>query len=240
MSVMQKLKSTGLDVELEELLSRFLAKEGDEEASQELKQAIDETGLKSPKTMKTVGFMQRNGKLKPGLYKELVALNKRLDEGASEEVSEEKPKAKSKAEPKQEASDSGATSGGSKVAEEEEQDNVVQLGENLSDKEEAKLQEKLRKEEERMRQRLLQREQKMRERMKARAEKRAQRQGMQLETLQAIKEKKDALAKIKEQQKELREESKKLRDEIRELKPKREPKAKAEGAEKKKSKKAAG
>lgn len=239
MSVMSKLKEAGLDVELDKLLSKYL-KGKDGGALKELRDAIDETGLKSPKTMKAVGSLQRTGKLEPGLYKELVALNKRFEDG---EVGEPETSAPEAAE---------ENSGGEAVVEEpvvqEETlkegdtqevspDNVVTLEiPSLTDKEEEKIKEKMRKEEEKMRKRLLEREAKMRERIKARQEKRAQRQGLKLEVLQEVKTKKDELSKLREEMKGLREQAKKLREEIKSLRPKRKKKD-AEGEEKPKKRK---
>lgn len=227
MSVMKKLEESGLDVELEVILDKFVKNEGDEATVNELKSSIDETGLKSPKTMKAVGTLQKNGKLEPGLYKELVALNKRFEAGetVSTETEEETTSEPSVEESTGGESMSSEETNETPAAEEPTADNVVNLGnEHLSEKEEEKIKERMKKEEEKMRQRLLAREAKMRERLKARAEKRAQRQGMKLETLQAIKEKKEELGKLRETAKELREQMKKIRDEIKELRPKRKKK----------------
>ncbi len=215
-ATIEQLADAGLDVELESIISEFLKKDKDKKSAKLLRDAIAEVGLRGPKTMKAVGTLQRDGKIKPGLFKELTGLNDRYvasvegDETASEETSEE--------------------SGGATVAAEEEgteTDNVVEINQDghLTEKEEDKIKERMQKEEEKLRKRLAAKESKIRERMKDRQEKRAQRSGMKLEELQAIKERKEKVKELTDQRKELSAKIKVLREEIKELRPKREKKS---------------
>jgi len=218
MAVMEQLEAAGLDVELEGLFVDFLLEEEDGETADKLKASIDEAGLKGNKTMKLVGLLQREKKLKPGLYKELVSLNARLEEGGStddsggEEVTNEEVQVE-------------------EAAAEEAADNVVELKSEFTSKEEDKIRERMKKEEEKMRERLAKREAKIRERMKARAEKQAERRGMKLEHAQKIKECQDEIKVLREEMKERREKVAVLRAQIKELRPTRKRKPKEEGAE---------
>lgn len=228
MSNLEKLMEAGLDTDLEALFEKFLVKSDDEKTADSLRSVVDENGLKAPKTMKLIGELQRKKKINPGLYKEFVALQNKLASAPAAEGDEptsEEPEVDEKEK---------------EVA--EEKDNVVQLSDaptdvSLTDKDEEKIKEKMAKIEEKMRERLMAREQKLRERLQNQAAKRAQRQGMKLETLQAIKERKEKIAVLREEIKERREAMKTLREEIKELKPKREKKKK-EGEEDKKDEKA--
>jgi len=244
MSFMKKLSGAGLDVELESILQDFVVDANDEKSLADLKKIIDKAGLKAPKTMKLVGEFQRNQKLKPGLYKELVALNNRLESGGSEAKNEEPEATPTPQEETVANTEEAEVETTEETAAEENNDNVVELKqeENFSDKEEEKIRERMKKEEEKMRKRLLDREKKMRERMKTRHEKRAQRQGMKLETLQKINEINEDLKKLREERKAIGEKMKVLREELKEIKPKRQRKKKdaadADAAPKAKDKKA--
>jgi cell division cycle 2-like protein len=223
MGVIKELKEKGLDADLALLFDKFVTSKGDSDSRNQLSKSLDETGLKSPKTMQLVGLLQRTGKLQPGLYKELVGLNKRLEEDNSVAIK-----------PQEETKDSSAakvkTHSGEKAMTEEKTDNVVHLeGFALTEKDKEKIKAKLQKEEEKIRQRLLKWEQKQVERAKARVEKRAQRQGMKIEEMQEIKERKEKLAVIREEMKERKIIAKKLKEEIKALRPKREKKEKKEG-----------
>ena len=208
MSVLAKLGEQGLDVEFEALVGQYLASEEDEASAKALRDTVDEHGLKSPKTMKMIGSLQKNGKLKPGLYKEFVALHTRSEAG------EVAPTTTSEADSPQETK-----------KEEVMPDNVVDIKGKFSESDEAKIRERMAKEEENWRKRQVEREKKMRQRLLERDEKRAQRQGMNLETIQGIKERQDTIKENTDKMKVYRDENKKLREEVRDLRPKRQKKA---------------
>jgi len=224
MGVLGELKSKKLDNDLESLYGKFFTKSSDADSRKQLNSTIDSTGLKSPKTMQLVGLLQRTGKLQPGLYKELVGLSRRFEEGESSAPKTETTSVSSTEETK---ADKAKVERKEVVT--EVKDNVVHIeGFNLTDKDKEKLKEKLQKEEEKIRKRLMKYEEKAVERLKARAEKKAQRQGMKLEEMQEIKDRKEKLTKIKEELKTLRASAKVLKDEIKALRPKREKKEKTE------------
>lgn len=226
MSVLKQLKKANLKSKLDEVYDKFVTSKDDKDSRRQLDESIDASGLKSPKTMNLVGTLQRLGKLQPGLYKELVALNKELS--GSDGASSHKETA--------EVSSSASTpSGGSEVmsteekaqaeGKAEEKSNVVDLGNfQLTEKEQAKIKALLQKKEEKVRQTLLKYEQKQGERLKARAEKRAQRQGMKIEQMQDIKERKEKITVLREEIKTRKTQMKTLKDEIKALKPQRKKK----------------
>lgn len=246
MGYLKKLKKANLMSSLEGVLDKFVS---DGDSKKKLLESIDASGLRSSPTMNAVGLLQRSGKLQPGLYKELVALNAKLGGGDSGPAAESEQPAESSAAPQashQEAEKVMSKEEKKAETATEEKSNVVNLeGFALTEKDQEKIKAKLAKEEEKVRQRLMKYEQKQVERLKARAEKRAQRQGMKLEQMQDIKDRKEKLTVLREQIKELKAQAKKLKDEIKELRPKRAKKdgeGKAEGetkAEKKADKKSA-
>jgi chromosome segregation ATPase len=240
MGVLKELQSRGLRDELNKVYDKWITSNTDKDSRKQLDDAIDAAGLKAPKTMQLIGFLQRTGKLQPGLYKELVNLNRKLEEGSTQ-LTETQSKDSS-------SEDKSNPSGGQEVMdvkkeekkEEVKKDNVVNLeGFVLTDKDKEKIKARLQKEEEKIRQRLLKYEQKATERLKARAEKTAQRKGMKLEEMQEIRERKDKLTVLREEIKSRRAEAKKLKDEIKKLRPARQKKEKKEKTEEKVEKKSA-
>lgn len=95
----------------------------------------------------------------------------------------------------------------------------------LSEKQEARVRERMKKEEERlrdrMRKRLADRERKIRERMVVGAEKRAARAGLKVQESKELQDARSELASIREQKKELRDREKGAREKIRSLRPRR-------------------
>lgn len=231
MGVLKDLSKKNLSNELVKLYDKFLTKKEDSESRSQLDKSIDDSGLKSPKTMQLVGLLQRTGKLQPGLYKELVGLNKKLEDGGeSTESTQETSEASSASETATSSGEKAMTDkpvegAAAKAADVTKADGFV-----LTEKDQEKIKAKIQKEEEKIRQRLLKYEQKQVERIKARAEKRAMRQGMKLEELQEIKERKEKLVVLREEIKERKAVVKKLKEEIKALRPKREKKDKKEAA----------
>jgi len=221
MSVIAKLEEAGLLEELTGIVKKF-AKDADTPDS--ILAVVDESGLKGTDTMAAIGTAQREGRLRPGLYKELVNLNKRLKEprtggndvGKKDEVKSEEVEV---AEVVEDAADA------------QNSEDEVEVAQSFTDKEEQKIREAMKKEEDKMRKRLAAREQKIRERMKNRLEKRAQRQGMKLEEAQGIAERREKIKEYREQIKDLREKMKALQAEIKELRPTRPRKKKADAGE---------
>lgn len=204
---LEKIKEAGLEEELSSLVANFVDK-GSEEDVNKLYAAIDANGLKSPDVMKMIGNYQRANVLKPGLYKELVAIHAKIGTDG------EKPSAA----PAPASTDAATASNEAPTAEGELSEEESQQ---FTEKQEEKIKERMKKEEAKMRERLLKKEAKIRERLANRAEKRAQRLGMKVEEAKEIQEKKEILAKKREEYKKLREEIKVLRTEIKALRPAR-------------------
>jgi hypothetical protein len=245
MGTLKKLKHAGLKDSLEALYAKFISNKADADSRKKLDEAIDGSGLKSPKTMQLVGTLQREGKLQPGLYKELVSLNQKFEgsNGAAQEQpepstdgsSEEKKPGEEEMSDKKQAAPVAAEA----EAPADDKSNVVSLeGFSMTDKDKEKLKVALQKEEEKVRQRMLRYEQKQVERMKTRAEKRAQRQGLKLEQLQAIKECKDQTTILREEIKERKVKVAALKEQLKALRPKREKKEGEEAAPADKAEKA--
>ena len=229
MGTLKDLKKAGLKDDLENILTKFV-KEGDAETRKLLTDSIDNAGMRDPKTMQVIGGLQKSGKIGPGLYKELIALNERLSKGSGATTPPPVTQSATVAEGEKEAvmsEDKVAAPAAQPAAQaapvaEAAPANVVSIeGFNLSDKQKEKLKSALKKKEDSVRARLAQYEQKAIERLKARAEKKAQRQGLKVEELQEIKVRKEQVTFLRDEVKERRAKIKTLREELKALKPKR-------------------
>lgn len=231
MSVLKQLESLGLMKELDDVLKEHAQ---NEEAITQLRAVIDEHGIKGPATMKEVTSLQRDGALTPGLYKKMVAVNKKLSEAPPPSEEESKVEEESS-----ETSNEGEvkTSKGEVMSEEAKPVDVedVDLGidtSGLSERQIQKLKEQKKKDEEKARQQLQARFQKRIDRMRSSAEDKAKKKGMTPEQISAIKDKNEEISKLKEQAKEIKEQLKTAREELKALKPKREKKEKKDKKEK--------
>jgi hypothetical protein len=211
MGTMQQLEAAGLDVELEAHLAEYFINP-DPAKMDGLRKMIDENGLKHPTVMKQIGVLQREEFLKPGIYKEFVALQERLGNGASAAPTPAAPTPAAATPAPQAAPTEGTPT---------EEPTVDVESYQFSDADEERIKEKLKKEEERMRSRLLQREKKIRERMILGKEKRATRLGLKAEDAAKIEALTDQIKKAQEQKKALNDQIKTCRDEINAIRPKR-------------------
>lgn len=224
MGHLKQLKKAALRADYEKLFEKFLVDANDAGSRKLLDESVDSSGLTSTKTMQVIGLLQKNGKVQKGLYAEFRSLNERLEgkpatgQDSTGDVTPEVSTQQQGSVPMSEAPQTPAAPS-----------NVVSLNEfPLTDKDKERIKQRLAKEEEKVRSRLMKYEQKQVERLKARAEKRAQRQGMKIEQMQEIKDRKEKLTVLKEQMNELRAQAKKLKDEIKVLKPQRKKKEKSE------------
>lgn len=218
MSTLHQLQEAGLDMELEAAVAQFMdGAEADDKkkdvGKKELMDSIDKNGLKNPGVMKLIGTLQRDKVLKPGLYKELVELNKKLSNGEGET----KP-AEAAAAPATAKTETPATEGAEAKSAEEGGDASELL---LTEKQLARFKERMKKEEEKARKRLLDKEKKIREKLAGKAEKRAARLGMKVEEAAEIVQARTRISEKREQVKVLRADIKKDRELIKSLRPKR-------------------
>jgi hypothetical protein len=236
MSTLQKMQELGLTAELETAVVQFMdGAEADDkkkaDGKQQLLAAIDKDGLKNASVMKLIGTLQRDKILKPGLYKELVELNKKMNGEA--QPAEVKP---GEAQPITEGTSvTEVTPSESTEVTADSEDKSLQF----TEKQENKLKDRMKKEEEKMRKRLLDKEKKIRERLASRAEKRASRLGMKVEEAKDVQDAKEFIAKKRAEIKAMRLEIKTKRELIKSLRPKRARKTPEEKAAEKEAKAAA-
>lgn len=210
MSTMEKLMETGMDVELEAHFAEFFLTD-DEAKKEELRKMIDERGFQDPVIMKHIGKLQRENVLKPGIYKEFVDLNTRLQEavGGNGVTQQATPAPKTEAAPK--------TDGDAKKELTPEEIEAHQF----TDEQEEKIKKQLQAEEEKLKKRLQAREQKIRERMILGRTARAQRLGLKAEDAAKIEAAMSRIKEIDAKVKDLREEKKAQKAIIEEIRPKR-------------------
>jgi len=219
MSTLQKMQELGIDVELDAAIIQFQdgaeadAKKKDE-GKKQLLAAIDKDGLKNANVMKLIGTLQRDKILKPGLYKELVELHKKMNGEAKVEEKPAETKVEAKSEEAKPSTETTTEPAGEAA---EGEDKSMQF----TEKQENKLKDRMKKEEEKMRKRLLDKEKKIRERLASRAEKRASRLGMKVGEAKEVQEAKEFIAKKRSEIKAMRLEIKGKREIIKSLRPKR-------------------
>lgn len=228
MSVLSQLESKGLIEEFESLLASYVASDGDNDTVSEIRSTVDSVGLRSPKTTQVVGLMQRHGKLKVGLYKELLSLNARFENSEPSSDTEDNTQQGGNVVTENVQTQEAVQVDPAVAAAAGAPEDTVQVSTGLSETEEAKLKEKLAKEEEKYRKRLAMREAKMRERLLARAEKRANRKGMKLEESQKLQDLRVQMKAIRGEIKERRDAIKVLQAQVNEIRPRKAKKAKAE------------
>ncbi len=221
MGFLQKLEEAGLKDELHEIITKFLSDKGDEKSTEKLLKAVDAEGPRGKPVMRTVGSMQREKKIDPGLYKALGEFESMFEEltggsaGEEGEVGEDGKRKRKKREKKPEvtAEDVGALMG------------------TLNETEKKKFDDRWEKEEERVRKRLNSKKVQMIERLRNRAEGIAQRKGVSIEVAQQIKAKMDLIEVENEKVKAARVELKELRAQLKVLKPSRKRKKKKDAGE---------
>lgn len=207
MGTMESLMVAGLDVELEAIISQYF-KTDDEAKKQQLRDTIDEKGIKSTEVMRLIGAFQRDKTMETGSFKDLAKLQERLESGNGVGATET---------PAAAAETSEAAPKKAKKQKEEVDLSAVEWSEEM----EARVKEKLEADEEKWRQRKEARERRIREQMVLSQKKRAERLGIKTEEqikIASLQQKnKDALAQIKK----LREEMKANKEEINTIRPKR-------------------
>lgn len=237
MSNLKALEDAGMLADFTAKVRSFLLNAKDEGTVKQILESVDQNGLQESPTMKLVGSLQRNRKIKAGLYKVLGQFKENLA-NANVTPSDAAPAATESNNPPAPSGDEGVpvtttennapAMAAASAAPDTSADTVEVTGATLSEKEEEKIKERMKKEEEKIRQRLAKKEAKIRERIQQRLEGRAQRQGLKLEHAQKIKENTEKIKVLKEEMKQRKEAMKKLREEIKALKPKSNKKTLAE------------
>lgn len=216
MGTMEQLMTTGLDVELEAYFADYFMIE-DEAKKQELRDLVDASGLKDPLVMKKIGVFQREKILKPGIYKEFVGLQQKLEAagGNGQPTVATAPPATTAA-----TNPVAAPVGTAPAASVELTEDQI-AAHQFSAEQEAIIKQKLEAEEEKMRKRLLAREGKIRSNMILGKEKRAARLGLKAEDAAKIEAARDKVKANNEQIVVLRADNKAQKEIIDSIRPKR-------------------
>jgi hypothetical protein len=217
MSTMEQLMMTGLDVEFEAHFADFFLAD-DEAKKQQLRDLVDANGLKDPTVMKAIGQLQRDKVLKPGIYKEFVGLQQKLEAAAGNGQSAAAPTTPATTPPAQ--TETPATTPATTPPDEGLTPEQI-ASHQFTDEQEDAIKKKLAAEEEKMRQRLLARESKIREQMITGKVQRATRLGLKAEDAAKIDAAREQVKKNNDQIKALREDNKAQKAIIEEIRPKR-------------------
>ena len=223
MGTLADLQASGLDVKFDAYMDEYFLDDG---KKAQLREMVDQHGLDDVVVMKTIGQMQREEKLKAGIYMHFKALKLELEGSTPQEPTSE---------PQEPTSEPEALSGGNgqsgapvstQGSEESEEESEEQIQARIeayafSEAQEAMIKRRLEAEEEKIRKRLLAQERKIREQIVTGKVRKQTRLGLKPEQAKAYREAKQALDCNRDKIKQLREENKQYKAVIDSLRPKR-------------------